>query len=372
MVVMARPVRALPITDAQRSKLQVLARRPTSTQREAWRAQIILHRADGLSQEETARRVDVNRPVVSLWEKRFLQAGLAGLADAKGRGRKPSIASATQGEIISRAMRPLPGRRRWSVRTMAQAMGVSKATVQRLWSANEIKPHLVCTFKLSNDPAFEAKFWDVIGLYLDPPDKALVLCCDEKSQCQALERTQPGLPLGVGHIRTKTHDYTRHGTITLFAALSYLDGKIFGQTAPRHTHRQWLAFLKHLDAEALADLTLHLVIDNYATHPKVKSWIANRNRRQRKAHDRERIVLHFTPTSSSWMNLVERFFRDLTEEALREGSFASIAELVRAIEGYLAARNLTPKRYVWKAAGRDILLKINRARATAGLPQYSV
>ena len=374
MVVMTRPVRALPITDAQRSELQVLARRPTSTQREAWRAQIILHRADGLSQEETARRVDVNRPVVSLWEKRFLQAGLAGLADAKGRGRKPSIASATQGEIISRATRPPPGQQRWSVRRMAQAMGVSKATVQRLWSANEIKPHLVRTFKLSNDPAFEAKFWDVIGLYLDPPDKALVLCCDEKSQCQALERTQPGLPLGVGHIRTKTHDYTRHGTITLFAALSYLDGKIFGQTAPRHTHRQWLAFLKHLDAETPADLTLHLVIDNYATHKhlKVKTWIAYRNRLQRKAHGRERIVLHFTPTSSSWMNLVERFFRDLTEDAVREGSFASVAELVRAIEGYLAERNLAPKRYVWKATGRDILLKINRARAAAGLPHYSV
>ena len=195
---------------------------------------------------------------------------------------------------------------------MAQAMGVSKATVQRLWSANQIKPHLVHTFKLSKDPAFEAKFWDVIGLYLHPPDKALVLCCDEKSQCQALERTQPGLPLGVGHIRTKTHDYTRHGTITLFAALSYLDGKIFGQTAPRHTHRQWLAFLKHLDAETPGDLTLHLVIDNYATHKhsKVKTWIASRNRRQRKAHDRERIILHFTPTSSSSMNLVERFFRD--------------------------------------------------------------
>ena len=257
---------------------------------------------------------------------------------------------------------------------MAQAMGVSKATVQRLWSANQIKPHLVRTFKLSNDPAFEAKFWDVIGLYLDPPDKALVLCCDEKSQCQALERTQPGLPLGVGHICTKTHDYTRHGTITLFAALSYLDGKIFSHTAPRHTHRQWLAFLKHLDAEAPADLTLHLVIDNYATHkhPKVKSWIAYRNRSQRKAHGGERIVLHFTPTSSSWMNLVERFFRDLTEDAVREGSFASVDELVRAIEAYLVERNLAPKRYVWKAAGRDILLKINRARAAAGLLQYSI
>jgi transcriptional regulator with XRE-family HTH domain len=371
---MARPVRVLPITDTQRRELRALAQRPTSTQREAWRAQIILHRSDGLSQTETARRVGVNRPVVALWEKRFLRAGLAGLADAKGRGRKPSIAPEIQGAIISRATRPPPDRQRWSVRTMAQAMGVSKATVQRLWSANEIKPHLVRTYKLSNDPEFEAKFWDVIGFYLDPPDKALVLCCDEKSQCQALERTQPGLPLGIGHIRTKTHDYTRHGTITLFAALSYLDGKIFGQTAPRHTHRQWLAFLKHLDAETPAELTLHLVIDNYATHkhPKVKSWIAGRNRLQQKAHGRERLVLHFTPTSSSWMNLVERFFRDLTEDAVRDGSFASVADLVRAIENYLAARNLAPKRYVWKAAGHEILLKINRARDAAGLAPYSI
>lgn len=369
---MGRPIRGLPITEVQRSELQALVRRPTTPRREAWRAAIILHRAEGLSQEETARRVGVNRPVVVLWEKRFRQAGLAGLAEAPGRGRKPSIALDTKGEIISRATRPPPHRQRWSVRTMAQATGVSKATVQRLWSANDIKPHLVRTFKLSSDRQFEARFWDVIGLYLNPPDRALVLCCDEKSQCQALERTQPGLPLGVGHIRTRTHDYTRHGTITLFAALSYLDGKIFGQTAPRHTHQQWLAFLKHLDQQAPADLTLHLIIDNYATHkhPKVKSWIDWRNARQRRAHGQDRIVLHFTPTSSSWMNMVERFFRDLTEDAVREGSFTSVAELARTIEAYLAHRNLAPKRYVWKAEGHDILVKINRARATLGLAQY--
>jgi transposase len=285
----------------------MLARRPTSTQREAGRAQIILHRADGLSPQETARRVGVNRPVVSLWKKRFLQAGLAGLADAKGRGRKPSIASTTQGEIISRATRPPPGQRRWSVRTMAQAMGVSKATVQRLLSANEITPHLVRTFKLSNDPAFEAKFWEVIGLYLDPSDKALVLCCDEKSQCQALERTQPGLPLRVGHIRTKTHDHTRHGTITLFAALSYLDGKIFRQTAPRHTHHQWLAFLKHLDAKTPADPTLHLVIDKYATHKHPRSKVGSPTATAASAMPMaaSAIVLHFTPTSSSLLVVLE-------------------------------------------------------------------
>ena len=368
---MGRPIRALAISATQRDELQSLVRRSTTPQRAVWRAQIILHRAEGLSQQETARRVGVNRPVVVLWEKRFMQAGLAGLADAKGRGRKASIGLATKGEIISRATQPPPHRRRWSVRTMAQATGVSKATVQRLWSSNDIKPHLGRTYKLSNDPQFEAKFWDVIGLYLNPPDRALVLCCDEKSQCQALERTQPGLPLGIGHIRTRTHDYTRHGTVTLFAALSYLDGKIFSQTAALHTHQQWLAFLKHLDKETPPDLTLHLIVDNYATHkhPKVKSWIAWRNARQRRPHGNERIVQHFTPTSSSWRNLVELFFRDLTEDAIRDGSFTSVDQLVDAIEAYLADRNLAPKRYVWRAKGHAILAKINRARAVLASQQ---
>lgn len=361
---MTRAVRALPITAELRVALQRLVQRPTAPQRTVRRAQIILHRADGLSQAETARRVGVNRPVVVLWEQRFCAAGLDGLADAKGRGRKPSVALETKAAIVGRATQPPPGRTRWSVRSMAKATGVSKATVQRLWAANAIKPHLTRSFKLSNDPQFEAKFWDVIGLYLEPPEKALVLCCDEKSQCQALERTQPGLPLGIGHLRTRTHDYTRHGTITLFAALSYLDGKIFSQTAPRHTHRHWLGFLKQLDKDTPGELTLHLIIDNYATHkhPKVQSWIAWRNARQRRPHGGERIVLHFTPTSSSWLNLIERFFRDLTADVVREGSFASVRQLISAIEAYLAQHNLAPKRYVWHAKGEDVLAKILRAR----------
>jgi transposase len=247
---------------------------------------------------------------------------------------------------------------------MAQSAGVSKATVQRIWTANDIQPHIVRTFKLSNDKHFENKFWDVVGLYLNPPDRALVFCCDEKSQCQALERTQPSLPLKGGHPCTRTHDYQRHGTITLFAALSYLDGKIFSQTAAKHTHRQWLAFLKHLDAEAPDGLTLHLIVDNYSTHkhPKVKAWIKWRNQRTRKAGGLDRIVQHFIPTSSSWMNLVERFFRDVTEDVIRAGSFTSTQELVQDINDYLAERNLNPKRYVWKAKGADILAKIQRAR----------
>jgi transposase len=248
---------------------------------------------------------------------------------------------------------------------MAKAKGVSSHTVQTLWRSNDIKPHLKRTFKLSNDKDFEAKFWDVIGLYLDPPDRALVLCCDEKSQCQALERTQPGLPLRMGLVRTATHDYVRHGTLTLFAALSYLDGKIFRQTAERHTHKQWLAFLKKLDAETPGDLTLHLVLDNYGTHkhPKVKGWIKRRNHGQRKEHGLERIVLHFTPTSSSWMNLVERFFRDLTVDCVRDGSFTSVKALAAAIETYLQQRDLKPVRYTWSARGAEILAKIKRARA---------
>jgi transposase len=320
-----------------------------------------------MSQQDTAQQVGVSRVVVSHWEQRFRKMGLAGLVDAKGRGRKPSIAPDVREKIIVQATQPPAHRTRWSVRTMSKQAGVSKATVQRLWSANAIKPHVTRTFKLSTDKHFERKFWDVIGLYLHPPDRALVLCCDEKSQCQALERTQPGLPLSRGHSRTHTHDYKRHGTVTLFAALSYLDGKVFSQTAPTHTHRQWLAFLKHLDRETPADVTLHLIADNYATHKhaKVRSWIRWRNQRQRTSSGHDRVVLHFTPTSSSWMNMVERFFRDLTEDAIREGSFTSVDELVTQITGYIADWNLQPKPYVWKKKGEVILAAIHRAREAA-------
>jgi transposase len=370
-----RPVRPLVVSVEQQAELRRLVSRPTATQPEVRRARIILERASGLSQEETAKRVGVNRPVVVLWETRFQTKGLAGLVDAQGRGRKPSIAAEKRERVIVGATRPPARRTRWSVRTMAREAGVSAATVQRLWSSNDIKPHLTRTFKLSSDPDFEAKFWDVIGLYLHPPAKALVLCCDEKSQCQALERTQPGLPLKTGHIRTRTHDYLRHGTITLFAALNYLDGKVASYMAPRHTHVQWLTFLKQLDREMPSDVTLHLIIDNYGTHkhPKVRSWVKWLNARYRASHGIDRIVTHFTPTSSSWMNLVERFFRDLTEDAIREESFGSVNDLITSIDEYLAERNLVPKKYVWKAEGADILKKIERARAAMALqPQSSV
>ena len=210
------------------------------------------------------------------------------------------------------------------------------------------------TFKISRDPSFEEKFWDVIGLYLDPPDKALVLCCDEKSQCQALERTQPGLPLGIGHIRTRTHDYKRHGTITLFAALNYLNGKLISRTERHHTHVEWLRFLRQIDREAPRGLTIHVIADNYATHKhkRVKAWLTKHPRFQ----------MHFTPTSSSWLNLVERFFGELTSDCIRDGSFQNVRELADSIMGYLAVRNEKPKRYVWKAKGEELLKKIQRAK----------
>lgn len=328
------------------------------------RARIVLYRAEGMRQVDVAAEVGVRQRIVSKWEKRFRTQGVEGLAEARRSGRKPTLPEEVQRSIITDATRPPEPRRRWSLRTMAKSKGVSPSTVHRLWRANDLKPHLTRTFKVSNDPNFETKFWDVIGLYLNPPEKALVLCCDEKSQCQALERTQPGLPLGVGEIRTATHDYKRHGTVTLFAALDYLEGSIHRQFHKTHTHREWLGFLKHLDKQCGEGLTLHLVVDNYSTHKhaKVKSWIEWRNARYKKKHGVERIVQHFTPTSSSWMNLVERFFRDITEDVIREGSFGHVQELIDDIELYLQQRDADPKPYRWNANGEKILAKIVRAR----------
>jgi len=370
----ARPIRTLEVSAEQQNELRRLINRPTATQREIRRARIILERAGGTSQQETAKRVGVQRPVVVVWEKRFRELGFAGLVDAKGRGRKGTIDDETRKRVIVGATRPPKPKKRWTVRSMARAADVSPASVQRLWTSNDIKPHLTRTFKLSTDPDFEPKFWDVIGLYLHPPAKALVLCCDEKSQCQALERTQPGLPLGLGHVKTKTHDYYRHGTITLFAALNYLDGKISRFLAPHHTHAEWLTFLKRLDREMPDGVTLHLIVDNYATHKheRVRSWIKWRNQRHRSGAGSDRIVQHFVPTSSSWMNLVERFFRDITQDVIRDGSFSSVKELVQAIEEYLSDRDLSPKRYVWKAEGAAILAKIKRAREAAAAEASNV
>ena len=270
-------------------------------------------RSSGIKQAQVARELGVSVACVNKWSQRFERDGLDGLQDAKGRGRPPSLPSDKVEQVITGATQPPKPRTRWTVRTMAQAVGMSPDSVHRIWKANDIKPHLTKTFKVSDDKRFEEKFWDVIGLYLDPPEKALVLCCDEKCQCQALERSQPGLPLGVGELRTRTHDYKRHGTITLFAALNYLDGKLIARTEEQHTHVEWLRFLKQIDRETPKELDLHLIVDNYSTHKedRVKQWLSRHLR----------FHLHFTPTSSSWLNLIERFFGELTQDVIRDGSF---------------------------------------------------
>ena len=351
---MARPISKVDLTEPERQELEGRVKAPTASQRDSLRAAIILRRAEGIKQARVAQELGVSVACVNKWSQRFERDGLDGLQDAKGRGRRPSLAADKVAQVITGATQPPKPRTRWTVRTMAQAVGISPDSVHRIWRANDIKPHLTKTFKVSNDQRFEEKFWDVIGLYLDPPEKALVLCCDEKCQCQALERSQPGLPLGVGELRTRTHDYKRHGTITLFAALNYLDGKLIARTEEQHTHVEWLRFLKQIDRETPKELDLHLIVDNYSTHKqdRVKQWLSRH----------PRFHLHFTPTSSSWLNLIERFFGELTQDVIREGSFTSVKALVKDIESYLAERNRNPKPYKWKARGEDILRKIQRAR----------
>lgn len=351
---MGRPVSVVELTELERHELQRRVNRPTASKRDGLRAAIILRRAEGIRQVQVSAELGVSVVCVSKWSQRFELDGLAGLCDKKGRGRPSSIPVDKVEQVLTRVTQPPKPRTRWSVRTMAAAVGISPDSVHRIWQANDIKPHLMKTFKVSTDKHFEEKFWDVIGLYLDPPERALVLCCDEKSQCQALERSRPGLPLGVGEIRTRTHDYKRHGTITLFAAMNYLDGKLIARTEARHTHVEWLRFLKQIDRDTPKELDLHLILDNYGTHKQesVRQWLT----RHRRFH------LHFTPTSSSWLNLVERFFGELTLEVIREGSFTGVKELVHDIETYLADRNLHPKPYRWKAAGEEILRKVHRAR----------
>ena len=351
-----RPVKRLQAEPSVVNELLRRSRSATVCVRDRERADIVLLRLDGVGVEGVAEQLRTTPKRVSTWAKRFEISGLDGLADRPGRGRKPSIPAAKVACVLTEVTRPPKGRRRWSVRSMSRHAGVSASSVQRLWSSNDLKPHRLKTFKLSNDPKFEEKFWDVIGLYLNPPAKALVLCCDEKSQCQALERTQLGLPLAPKRPPTMTHDYVRHGTVTLFAALSQLTGKLITRTEASHTHVEWLRFLKQIERQTPRDLDLHLIADNYATHkhPTVRAWLEKR----------PRFHMHFTPTSSSWLNLVERFFADLTGDVIRAGSFVSVNELVRDINTYLAARNADPKPYVWRAEGAEILAKIKRARDT--------
>jgi transposase len=326
-------------------------------QQVALRCRIVLGAGAGEPNGAIADRLGVNRHTVELWRKRVRELGIDQVWEiAPGRGRKPHYDQAKRDAIIDATLQTKPkGMTHWSCRLMAKAQGVSARTVNRLWQLHNLKPHLSRTFKLSRDPRFLEKLTDVVGLYLNPPTKALVLCLDEKSQIQALDRTQPGLPLKKGRCGTMTHDYKRNGTTTLFAALNVLEGKVIGQCQARHRHQEWLKFLRRLDGEFPQEVTLHLVMDNYGTHkePSVRAWL--------KKHPR--FICHFIPTSSSWLNLVERWFEELSEKAIRRGSFVSVPDLEKAIEEFLAAWNESPNPFVWTATVEDIMKKIERARA---------
>ena len=322
------------------------------------RGRIVLASADGKRDSEVSRELGINRKTVTLWCKRFAAEGIESLWEiAPGRGRKPSYSAAKVEAIVDATLHSKPkGETHWSCRTMARHQGVSKATVNRIWISHGLKPHRSQTFKLSRDVRFLEKLTDVVGLYLNPPHKAMVLCVDEKSQIQALDRTQPGLPMKKGHCGTMTHDYKRNGTTTLFAALEVLHGRVVGQCFPRHRHQEFLRFLRRLDEEFPAPTTLHLVLDNYGTHkhPKVKAWFERH----------PRFVPHFIPTSSSWLNMVERWFGLLSTKAIRRGSFPSIPDLKRAIEEFLEAWNEDPRPFVWTATVDQICAKLSRCRQT--------
>jgi transposase len=324
------------------------------------RAQIVLMTADGQPTEVLMRTLKVSNPTLNLWRKRYREEGIEGLLKGKTRAsRVPPLSSEKVQEILTLTMTGKPvAATHWSCRTLAAQVGVSRMAVHRIWREHRLKPHRVKGFKVSNDPLFAEKLKDVIGLYLNPPEKAIVFSVDEKSQIQALDRTQPGLPMKPGKAGTMTHDYKRHGTTTLFAALNVHEGTVIGECLPRHRHDEFLQFLKKLDKQTDKALAVHVIVDNYATHkhPNVKAWLEKHSR----------FNLHFTPTSSSWVNLVERFFRDITEEQIRRGVFRSVDELKAAIMAYLDHRNANPKPYRWTATPEAILAKVSKAKEMLG------
>jgi transposase len=352
-----KSARSITLTAEERITLKRWSRGRSTPARQVLRARIVLLAADGLMNMEIAERLGTAKKTVSLWRTRFAERRLEGIErDATRPGRKASISQTVVRKILAKTTRETPaGATHWSTRTMAKEVGVSHATVQRVWSANGLKPHLVRTFKVSNDPRFAEKLVDVVGLYLNPPDHAIVLCVDEKSQIQALDRTQKSLPIYPGRCGTMTHDYKRNGTTTLFAALNVAEGIVIGECMPRHRHQEWIKFLKRIDASTDPDLDLHLIADNYCTHkhPKVRRWLARH----------PRFHMHFIPTSSSWLNLVERWFRDLTDRRLRRGVFRSVHVLIEAIEDYIEHHNDTDRGFAWTAKAEDILVKVRRARA---------
>lgn len=344
------------MTPEEKTAIDRWARGKSFPLRLVQRAQIIQLSAQGVFNHDIASRLRLSRPTVQLWRERFLAFRLFGLEkDAPRPGRLPKISSRKIKAVVEATLRTTPPRAtHWSTRTMAKAQGISKATVQRIWQEHNLKPHLIKTFKLSRDKQFIEKLHDVVGLYLNPPDKSIVFCVDEKSQIQALERTRPLLPLRPGLPARQTHDYTRHGTTTLFAALSMLDGSVIGDCMPRHRHQEFIRFLQLINTKNPSHLSLHLIVDNYGTHkhPRVQRWL--------KRHPR--FQLHFIPTSSSWLNLVERWFCEITSKRIRRGSFKNVKELIAVIKKYIDSHNQNPKAFIWTASVEGIMRKISKCQ----------
>jgi transposase len=357
---MLMPRHAIPVTlsETDRQELERWVNAHRTPQQVAQRCRIVLAAARGQQDKDIAESMQINAKTGALWRQRFLSEGPDCLWEvAVGRGRKPQFTPDKIEGIINATLQTTPaGATHWSCRTMAEKQGVSKATINRIWQSHNLQPHRTDRFKLSRDPRFLDKLTDVVGLYLNPPEKALVLCVDEKSQIQALDRTQPGLPLKKGRCGTMTHDYKRNGTTTLLAALELAQGKVIGQCYARHRHQEFLKFLKRLDAEFPVEMKLHLVMDNYGTHkhPKVRGWLQRH----------PRFVPHFIPTSSSWLNLIERWFGELTGKRIRRGAFVSVADLIAAIEDYTTAWNANPKPFLWTATVESIIEKLTRCRQT--------
>jgi transposase len=355
---MPRPTQVLVVSENQRKQIGQWVAALGTPQQVALRGRIVLAAGEGKSEAAIASDLKVDRKTVRLWRERFVAKGLPGLWEiAPGRGRKATYSAERIKALIDATLQSKPkGMTHWSCRLMAANQGISKSTVSNLWRGHNLKPHRTKTFKLSRDPKFLQKLTDVVGLYLNPPDKAIVLCVDEKSQIQALNRTQPGLPLKKGRCGTLTHDYKRNGTTTLFAALDVLQGKVIGDCHQRHRHQEFLKFLRRIDREFPGHTPLHLVVDNYGTHGtvEVKTWL--------KKHSR--FVLHFVPTSCSWLNLIERWFAELTNKRIRRDSFLCVADLTAAIEDFLAAWNTSPKPFVWTATVDSIVAKLARCRQT--------
>jgi len=345
------------LTEEERATLSRLERGRRTEVRVVRRAKIVLAAAQGKQNKEIAREVATTRITVGLWRSRFAKKRLAGITkDAPRGGRPPTRREKMAVQIVERTTRTRPkNATHWTCRTLAKELGTNATMVSRVWRANGLKPHRTRTFKLSNDPHFVEKMTDVVGLYLNPPEHALVLCADEKSQIQALDRTQKSLPMYPGRCGTMTHDYKRNGTTTLFAAIELAEGRLIGTCMPRHRHQEWIKFLRLIDKETPAGLDLHLIADNYSTHkhPAVKRWLS----RHRRVH------VHFIPTSSSWLNLIERWFRNITDKRIRRGVFKSVEVLVKAIMDYIAEHNACPTTFTWTAKAEQILEKVRRARA---------